>query len=78
MLAAINDNIAVAHCLTCAESPHGGWVDGPCSWSGCPFRTPQSLHHVSGKSTDALRSSETGGITFHAEATSAGGAHDHV
>lgn len=26
----------LSHCLTCAES--GGFVTGPCAWSGCPFR----------------------------------------
>ena len=31
-------NAALSPCLTCAESPHGGFVDGPCAWSGCPLR----------------------------------------
>ena len=29
--------MALHSCLTCAESWHGGFVTGPCAWSGCPL-----------------------------------------
>lgn len=29
--------IGLSHCITCGESWHGGFVTGPCAWSGCPL-----------------------------------------